>query len=127
MDTDNDIQFSLCWFDKEQWELLAKIDPDGVDDSYEEWRKNANEAISNFSANGQNLVKVSIKVAELQEWCKTKVLSQTVVHVQSLQQCFHSKGMKIKKHNKSIKFASKRRWLGLRKKRSATYFGRYVL
>lgn len=29
-------------------------------------------------------------------------------------------------HNKSIKFASKRRWLGLRKKRSATYFGRYV-
>ncbi len=72
MDTDNDIQFSLCWFDKEQWELLAKIDPDGVDDSYEEWRKNANEAISNFSANGQNLVKVSIKVAELQEWCKNK-------------------------------------------------------
>ena len=72
MDTDKDIQFSLCWFDKEQWELLAKIDPEGVDDSYEEWRKNANKAISDFSTNGQNLVKVSIKVAELQEWCKNK-------------------------------------------------------
>ncbi len=35
--------------------------------------------------------------------------------------------VKYKTHNKSIKFASKRRWLGLRKKRSATYFGRYAV
>jgi hypothetical protein len=72
MDTDKDIHLSLCWFDKEQWEHLAKIDPDGVDDSYEEWRKEANKAISNFAANGQKVEKVSIKVAELQEWCKNK-------------------------------------------------------
>ena len=31
-----------------------------------------------------------------------------------------------KAHNKSIKFASKKRWLGLRKKRSATYFERWA-
>ena len=70
MDKNNDIQLALCWFDKVQWKLLAEIDPDGVDDSYEEWRKNANKAITNFAANGKKLVKVSIKVAELQEWCK---------------------------------------------------------
>ena len=70
MNTDKDIHYSLCWFDREQWELLAKIDPDGVDDSYEEWRKEANKAISNFSENGINVVKVSIKVEDFQEWCK---------------------------------------------------------
>lgn len=66
------MQLAICWFDKEQWELLSKIDPDGVDDSYEEWRASANKVISNLSKKGLNVVKVSIKVAELQDWCNSK-------------------------------------------------------
>ncbi len=70
MNNINDIEFAFCWFDKEQWQLLAKIDPDGVDDSYEEWRKNTNSAITEFEASGQKVIKVSIKTSELQKWCQ---------------------------------------------------------
>ncbi len=70
MNSDNNIEIAFCWFDKEQWELLAKLDPEGVDDSYEEWRKNANEAISHIVASGQKVRKVSIKTIEFQKWCQ---------------------------------------------------------
>ena len=72
MDNENDIALAFCWFDKEQWQLLAKIDPDGVDNSYEEWRKNANSAISKFETSGQKVVKISIKISDLQEWCRER-------------------------------------------------------
>ena len=70
MHTKDKTVLAFCWFDKEQWELLAKIDPDGVDDSYEEWRKSANNAISNLTANGLEVTKISVKIAELQKWCQ---------------------------------------------------------
>ena len=72
MPTETDLKLSLCWYDKEQWELLAQIDPDGVDDTYEEWRKSANEAISHIEANGQSVEKISINILELQKWCREK-------------------------------------------------------
>ena len=70
MHTKDETVLAFCWFDKEQWELLAKIDPEGVDDSYEEWRKSATKAISNLTANGLEVTKISIKTAELQKWCQ---------------------------------------------------------
>ncbi|MDH5183047.1 MAG: hypothetical protein OEX12_04080 [Gammaproteobacteria bacterium] len=70
MNNENDIEFAFCWFDKDQWQLLEKIDPEGVDDSYEEWRKNANSAISEFEKRGQKIIKVSIKISALQNWCQ---------------------------------------------------------
>jgi len=72
MNNENDIALAFCWFDKEQWQLLAKIDPDGVDNSYEEWRKSANSAISKFEASGQKITKVSIKISALQKWCQER-------------------------------------------------------
>ena len=72
MNNSNDIEFAFCWFDKEQWQLLAEIDQGGVDDTYEEWRNNANDAISKIEKNGQKAIKVSIKVSELQRWCQEK-------------------------------------------------------
>ncbi len=75
MSTENEIEFALCWFDQEQWEKLAQVDPDGVDDSYEEWKKGANKAISNFISNGQKVRKISIKTADLVKWCEEKGLS----------------------------------------------------
>ena len=74
MNNENDIEFAFCWFDKDQWQLLAKIDPDGVDDSYEEWRKNVNSAISELEERGQKAIKVSIKISELQKWCQERGL-----------------------------------------------------
>ncbi len=66
MSTENKIEFALCWFDQEEWEKLAQVDPDGVDNSYEEWKKGANKAISN----GQKVRKISIKIADLVKWCE---------------------------------------------------------
>jgi len=72
MNNDNEIKFAFCWFDKEQWELLAKIDPDGVDDSYEQWRKNAVKSILELESRGLSVTKVLIRISELQKWCEEK-------------------------------------------------------
>jgi len=47
---------------------------DGVDDTYEEWRKNANSAFSEIQASGKKVRKVLIKISKLQEWCSEKGL-----------------------------------------------------
>jgi len=72
MSTDNEVVFAFCWFDQEQWDKLSQVDPEGVDASYEEWKKSANKAISNFVSNGQKVRKISIKTAELVKWCQEK-------------------------------------------------------
>ena len=51
---------------------MAEIDPDGVDDSYEEWRKSASSAFSEIQASGKKVRKVLIKISKLQEWCDEK-------------------------------------------------------
>ena len=74
MSNEEEYEFVFCWFDEEQWKLLAEIDPDGVDDSYEEWRKSASSAISEIQASGKKVRKVLIKTSKLQEWCNEKGL-----------------------------------------------------
>lgn len=70
MDHDDEMKFGMCWFDEEQWNRLKVLDPDGTDDTYEEWRKNANEAFSELRDSGQNIVKVAIKIDEFLAWCE---------------------------------------------------------
>lgn len=70
MDHDEKIEIGICWFDEEQWSLLKELDPDDMDDTYEDWRKSANEAFSEIRASGQKIVKVAIKINELLAWCE---------------------------------------------------------
>ena len=72
MSNENELVFAFCWLDEEQWKLLAEIDPNGVDDSYNEWRNNASSAFSEIQSSGKNVRKVLIKISKLQEWCKEK-------------------------------------------------------
>jgi len=72
MKKENDIIYTLCWFDEEQWKLLSKIDPTGVDASYFVWKKNANNAYSKLIENGLKAQKISIKISKLQEWCQER-------------------------------------------------------
>ena len=72
MNEDSEIIFTICWFDEEQWNLIAKLDPNGVDDSYSQWRKNANKAFSDFQSQGKNVKKVLVKSSELVKWCKER-------------------------------------------------------
>lgn len=72
MNDNNETIYTFCWFDEEQWELIAKLDPSGVDDSYSQWRKNANKAFNELKENGFKAQKVLVKAIELEEWCKER-------------------------------------------------------
>ena len=72
LQNDDKTILAFCWYDEDQWNLLAKADPTGVDESYSEWRKNANDALSQLKENGVNVQKISINVNELLKWCQEK-------------------------------------------------------
>lgn len=69
MNEDNENIFTICWFDEEQWDLIARLDPNGVDDSYSQWRKNANKAFTGLKDKGLSVNKVLVNTGELVKWC----------------------------------------------------------
>ena len=90
MNNEEEIEIALCWFDEEQWSLLSEIDPNGVDSSYEEWRRNASKAFSEFMASGQKVRKVSIKIS-----VKTSEFGKVRNEEQLWIKCIYFKGMWI--------------------------------
>ena len=72
MNNENETIYTICWFDEEQWGLLAKLDPNGVDDTYSQWRKNANKAFAELKENGFKVQKVSVTTTELEKWCQKR-------------------------------------------------------
>lgn len=66
------IIYSFAWFQPKEWQCLKETveDPSTLDDTYEEWRKNADKVIGEFRANGQQVRKISIKIDELLAWCE---------------------------------------------------------
>ncbi|WDD99293.1 hypothetical protein [Thalassomonas actiniarum] len=68
------VVYSFAWFQPDEWYRLKEVvdDPSTLDDTYEEWRRNAEKAISEFRANGQQVKKISIKISELLAWCESK-------------------------------------------------------
>ncbi|GAC20156.1 hypothetical protein [Paraglaciecola arctica] len=71
---EQNIVYSLAWFQPNEWSRLKEVvdDPSSLDDTYEEWRANAEKAISKYRANGQTVQKISIKISELLIWCGSK-------------------------------------------------------
>ncbi len=72
--TKQKVVYSFAWFQPNEWHHLKEIidDPSSLDDTYEEWRKNAESAIGELRANGQTVKKISIKISELLTWCESK-------------------------------------------------------
>lgn len=72
--TEQKIVYSFAWFQPEEWTRLKEVveDPSTLDDTYDEWRKNAESTIGEFRANGQSVRKISIKINELLDWCESK-------------------------------------------------------
>ena len=63
---------AFCWYEPDEW-LKIKMtatDADKQDDSYEEWKANANNAIKEIRAAGHNVVKIAMKSEEFLEWCE---------------------------------------------------------
>ena len=63
--------YGISWFQPEQWERLLEIssDRESLDNSYEEWRENANKAIHEFRAQGHIIKKVKLNLEEFLSWC----------------------------------------------------------
>ena len=64
-----EVVLAFCWYDQRQWELAKKLDPNGMDSSYDVWRENANEVMSEFLAVGKKIRKISLNIDKFKEWC----------------------------------------------------------
>ena len=70
----SDVEIAICWFDEEQWRLLKELDPDGTDESYEDWRYEATKAVNILRSEGSKVRKIHIHVSEFIAWCKKEGL-----------------------------------------------------
>jgi len=61
----------VCWYQPDEWEMLKQTatDSETLDDSYEDWKKNANRAINGLRSNNTKVKKVNVKINELIVWC----------------------------------------------------------
>lgn len=76
MTTEQKVIYTMTWFQPEEWQKLKETvdDPTMLDDSYEDWKKGAEQAIRDFRENGQTVQKVSLKIDKLLAWCNTQDL-----------------------------------------------------
>ena len=74
--SEQQIVYSFAWFEPEEWQCLKETvdDPESLDDSYQEWRHNAENAIGELRANGAQVQKISIKISKLLAWCESRGL-----------------------------------------------------
>lgn len=71
MTSDSNIGFAFCWYEADEWEKLKQtaVDSEILDDSYEEWKSNANSAIKTFKAQGLEITKIAMRMDEFNAWC----------------------------------------------------------
>ncbi len=61
----------IAWYRPEEWPRLLEIaaDRDELEDTYEEWLKNAETRLHQMVKAGINATRVYINIDELQNWC----------------------------------------------------------
>jgi hypothetical protein len=64
----------FAWFDREQWQRLREVadDRNKLDDSFEQWERNASRTFREPQQKGVAIEKVNINVDELVSWCKSR-------------------------------------------------------
>lgn len=67
-----ELNIGVCWFQPEQWDRLVEIseDREKLDDSYEDWRRNASRAIAEIESQGKKVAKVKVDLDDLLLWCE---------------------------------------------------------
>jgi hypothetical protein len=70
--TSKEPALAMCWYDEEQWNILKKLQPDALDDSYATWRRNANRALQQMTQAGHNIKKVAVKIDAFLHWCEER-------------------------------------------------------
>ena len=61
-------------FQEDEWKALKKIDPDSMDNSYDEWLKSAKKAIHSLQKQGSVLNNITIRAGDLIAWCDERSL-----------------------------------------------------
>jgi len=69
-----DAQLGLAWYSREAWERLRKIadDREKLDDTYEDWERNALGTIRDLESAGRRVAKVPIDIDTLLAWCRDR-------------------------------------------------------
>jgi len=67
---------AIAWYSPEQWKLLKRqaVDAHLLDDTYEEWHKNASRLIARLKNDRIKFVKCFVEVSEVEEWCQEQGL-----------------------------------------------------
>ncbi|MEA3412470.1 MAG: hypothetical protein U9R74_13160 [Pseudomonadota bacterium] len=64
------VNIGVCWYKEEQWERLKEIvsDPDNIEETYQQWRKDAEKTLTELKANRVDIKKVSVDTEEMLIW-----------------------------------------------------------
>jgi hypothetical protein len=67
-------QLGLSWYSREDWERLHEIADDRakLDDTYEDWERQALKMIQDLEAVGRRVQKVPINIEALIAWCRER-------------------------------------------------------
>ena len=68
---DSDLVTGVAWYKPEQWSRLreAAADTGVLEDTHEEWRRQAQEKFSELGRQGLRIERIEIDVEELIAWC----------------------------------------------------------
>jgi hypothetical protein len=72
MTENEEMGIAFCWYEPKDWELIKQhaADSDAQDDTYEEWKSNANSAVNEITRQGHKVAKYLMKADEFFAWCK---------------------------------------------------------
>lgn len=70
----DDAQLVLAWYTREAWQALVKVadDRDELDDSFEEWERQALAIIRELESVGRSVRKIPIVIDALVAWCRAR-------------------------------------------------------
>jgi len=73
-DTADHMIVALCWYQPEEWKKLKQsaTDAETLDDTYKDWKKNANDMIRLIRTAGRQVQKINLKIEDLEAWCKAE-------------------------------------------------------
>ena len=65
-------QVGFAWFTREQWQRLAEVvdDRNELDDTFEQWERNALAALYKLESQGHSVRKVRVDVETFVTWCR---------------------------------------------------------
>jgi hypothetical protein len=71
-----DAQIAFAWYTREQWERLAHVaaDRDQLDDTFQDWERNALDAVMGLESRGRSVRKIMVDVGALEVWCRERGL-----------------------------------------------------